>query len=90
MPSSDDTVRFVPLRELTDLARLVQSTRKAQRAYFKRRAELQKKKLTHLDANDELQAAMRLERQLDDAAREALDRERQTIPGMDSEGGDSA
>lgn len=80
MTPNTNAIALVPLRELTDLARLGLGMRKAQRAYFKKRRER-----PHASADVEYRLARDAELKFDAAVRDALNRERQTIPGMDDE-----
>ncbi|VTR95253.1 unnamed protein product [Gemmata massiliana] len=72
-----ETVVLVPLRELTDLARLGLRMRRAQKNFFQRRKEQ-----PHIPANTELRLARDAEDAFDQAARDALNREQGTLPGM--------
>ncbi len=75
---TSDTVALVPLKELTDLARLGLAMMRAQRAYFDKR-----KATPHVPATSELHAAQRAEKTFKAAAETALNRERTSLPGMD-------
>lgn len=79
-PEHGDTVKLVPLGELTALARLGIAMRKAQRAYFTKRKEM-----PHVSADTEWREARNAERRFDDACTDALARERQQLPGMGGE-----
>lgn len=78
--TSDDTAELVRLSELLTLARLGVAMRKAQRAYFTRR-----KALPMDPATAEYRAARDAEQRFDAAAAAALNRQRQSLPGMGSE-----
>jgi len=76
-PSDDDTVAMVELRELTELARLGLEMRRLQKAYFARR-----KAAPHANHDAEFRAALKAEERFESAAKAALNRERQSLPGM--------
>ena len=79
---NDNTVAMVPLRELTDLARIGLAMLGAQRLYFEKR-----KATPHVPATSELRAAQLLEKRFRAAAESSLNRERVSLPGMGEEGG---
>lgn len=80
-PDTFETVHLVELSALTDLARLGQKMRRAQKAYFDaRRAQ------PHIAAEAELVAARTAEVAFDRAAAAALKRERACLPGMEGGG----
>lgn len=80
----EDTVALVPLSELVALARLGLAMRKAQRDYFDR-----KRSQPHMPVTGDVWRAVRdLEKRFDAVALDALNRERQCLPGMGgAEGG---
>lgn len=75
------TVHLVPLSVLTDLARLGLAMRRAQRDFFEAR-----KKNPGVRSDVEFREAKDAERRFDTAVRDALARERVSLPGL--EGGE--
>ncbi len=77
------TARLVELEELLALARLGLEMRRAQRDYFEA-----KKRMPHAPVGGDVWRRLRgLEERFDRAAREALNREQQALPGMGGEEG---
>lgn len=81
MNTAEDLARA----DLFKMARLVVQMFKAQRAYFDA-----KKLQPHVKPEAELRESLAIEKRLAAFAADVLARERQTLPGMGAEGGETA
>ena len=72
-----ETVKFVPMRELTELARIGLEMRRAQRAYFDAKRER-----PNSDHSTAYRYARQCEQRFERVAKDALAQEQQTLPGM--------